>query len=495
VLYQLLTGHPPFAGGTTFETVRLVLDTEPRQPRLWNSKVDRDLATICLKCLEKGPQRRYSSALSLAEDLERWLKHEPIHARRTGIVTRGRKWVRRNPTITVLVVALAAAIGAMIWKTEFVHYPPTTGIAVLPFENLSQDKENPFFADAVQDDILTKLAKIGDLKVISRTSVMPSRGVRKTRQIGEALRVSHVLEGSVQRAGSKVRVNAQLVDTRTDTHVWAEQYDRDLSDIFAIQSEVAQRIADELQAKISPLEKAAVQERPTNDLAAYDLYVRAMPLLDWNARAPVGRAAYYPPNLEKDLFQAVEVLNQAIARDPAFLLAYCRLAYAHDSIYWARFDHTASRLAMARAAIDSAFRLKPYSAEAHLALARHLYWGYFDYDHARDELAIASRTLPNDPRVFNLSGTINRRQGRWHDAVRDFQREAELDPRNIDRFYNISQTYRILRAYKEAREAINRVLAFKPNDINAQLLRAWIDVYERADTRLLHGVVEKNPHR
>jgi tetratricopeptide (TPR) repeat protein len=218
-------------------------------------------------------------------------------------------------------------------------------------------------------------------------------------------------------------------------------------------------------------------------------------LLDWNARAPVGRAAYYPPNLEKDLFQAVEVLNQAIARDPAFLLAYCRLAYAHDSIYWARFDHTASRLAMARAAIDSAFRLKPYSAEAHLALARHLYWGYFDYDHARDELAIASRTLPNDPRVFNLSGTINRRQGRWHDAVRDFQREAELDPRNIDRFYNISQTYRILRAYKEAREAINRVLAFKPNDINAQLLRAWIDVYERADTRLLHGVVEKNPHR
>src|SRR6266498_2211208 len=178
VLYQLLTGHPPFAGGTTFETVRLVLDTEPRQPRLWNPKVDRDLATICLKCLEKDPQHRYSSALALAEDLDRWLKHEPIHARRTGIFARGRKWVRRNPTIAVLVVALAAAIGAMIWKTEFVQRPPTTGSAVLPFENLGDDKENALFEDGMQDEILTKLAKIADLKVISRTSVMQYRGKR-----------------------------------------------------------------------------------------------------------------------------------------------------------------------------------------------------------------------------------------------------------------------------------------------------------------------------
>jgi TolB-like protein/predicted Ser/Thr protein kinase len=219
VLYQLLTGHPPFAGGTTFETVRLVLDTEPRQPRLWNRKIDRDLATICLKCLDKDPQRRYSSAIALAEDLEHWLKHEPIRARRTGIFTGGGKWVRRNPTIAVLVVALAAAIGAMIWKSEFVQRPPTTGIAVLPFENLSDDKENAFFADGIQDDILTKLAKIADLKVVSRTSVMPYRGARNTRQIGDALRVSHVLDGSVQRAGGKVRVNAQLIDTRTDTHI------------------------------------------------------------------------------------------------------------------------------------------------------------------------------------------------------------------------------------------------------------------------------------
>ncbi len=494
VLYQLLTGHPPFAGGTTYETIRLLLNTEPRQPRLWNRRIGRDLSTICLKCLEKDPQRRYSSALALAGDLERWLKHEPIQAKRSGFFTHIRKWVRRNPTIAImaaLVLILSGAVSTVVWKSEMVRRPMPAGIAVLPFENLSDNKENAFLADGVQDDVLTKLAKIANLKVISRTSVMPYRGARNTRQIGDALRVSHVLEGSVQRAGGKVRVNAQLIDTRTDTHIWAEEYDRDLTDIFAIQSEIAQSIADQLQAKISPAEKAAIEERPTKDLGAYDLYVRATPLLDWGARAPVGSAAYHPDNMEKDLLLAVELLNQAIARDPSFLLAYCRLAYAHDSLYWLKFDHTPSRLALAESAIDSAFHLKADSAGAHLALAQHLYWGYFDYDHARDELAMASRTLPNDARVFSLSAMIDRRQGRWPDALRNLERASELDPRNVGMLNEISVTYSLLRAYKPAREAANRLLTFKPDDINAQLRRAWIDAHERADTRPLHAVVEK----
>src|SRR5438067_8820120 len=204
VLYQLLTGHAPFAGGTTYETVRLVLDTEPRQPRLLNPKVDRDLNTICLKCLDKDPQRRYPSALALAEDIERWLKHEPIRARRTGLVTRGRKWVRRNPSSALLaasLVALAAAAGWIVWKSEFMARPLANGSAVLPSENLSEDKEHAFFADAVHDDMSIKLAKIADLKVISRTSVMQYRGKQDVRQIGDALRVSHVLEGTVRRFG------------------------------------------------------------------------------------------------------------------------------------------------------------------------------------------------------------------------------------------------------------------------------------------------------
>src|SRR6266542_1812201 len=241
VLYQLLTNHPPFAGGTTYETIKSLLETEPRPPRLWNPKVDRDLSTICLKCLEKDPQRRYSSALVLAEDLERWLKHEPISARRTGVVGRGKKCLQRNPTaaaVVTLSLALIAAVGVIVWKSQLRYDSPTTGIAVLPFENLSNDREDASFADGVQDDLLTKLAKIAHLKVISRTSVMGYRDQHDTRKIGNELGVSHVLEGSVRKTGAWLHINAQLIDTRTDTHIWAEQYDRDLKDVFAIQSEI-----------------------------------------------------------------------------------------------------------------------------------------------------------------------------------------------------------------------------------------------------------------
>src|SRR5256712_3416460 len=302
VLYQLLTGHPPFAGGTTYETVRLVLDTEPRQPRLLNPKIDRDLNTICLKCLEKDPKRRYASALALAEDLEHWLKHEPIRARRTGLVTRGRKWVRRNPTSALLaasLVALAAAAGWIVWKSDLVRHPLTTGIAVLPFENLSDEKEHAFFADGVQDDILTKLAKIADLKVISRTSLMQYRGKQNAREIGDALRVSHVLEGSVRRDRARIHLNAQLIDTRTDTHVWAEQYDRDLSEMFTIQSEIAQKVADQLHTKISASEKLAIKRKPTADLTAFDCYTRAKNIL--LRTGSIGKA---------DTLQAVDLLTQ-----------------------------------------------------------------------------------------------------------------------------------------------------------------------------------------
>ena len=351
VLYQLLTGHPPFAGGTTYETIKLLLDTEPRQPRALNSKIDRDLSTICLKCIEKDPKRRYSSALALAQDLERWLNHEPIQARHTGIVTRSRKWVRRNPSIAVMaamLLALAVPSAVIVWKSEFVRQPVTTGIAVLPFENLSDEKEHAFFADGVQDDILTKLAKIADLKVISRTSVTQYRGKQNAREIGDALRVSHVLEGSVRRDGARIHLNAQLIDTRTDTHVWAEEYDRDLSQMFALQSEIAQKVAERLHAKISASEKLAVERKPTADLTAFDLYTRAKNIL-----VTAG------DRTKAELLQAVDLLNQAVARDPSFFDAYCQLADAHDTIYIADYDHTSARLASAEAAIEAAARLRP----------------------------------------------------------------------------------------------------------------------------------------
>ncbi len=358
VLYQLLTGQPPFAGGTTYETIKLLLDTEPRQPRLLNPKIDRDLSTICLKCLEKDPKRRYSSALALAEDLERWLKHEPILARHTGIVARGKKWVRRNPTSALLaasLVALAAAGGWIVWKSEFIRRPVTNGIAVLPFENLSEQKEDGAFVDGVQDDVLTKLAKIADLKVISRTSVMDYRGKRNLRQIGNDLRVSHVLEGSVRRAGTHLRLNAQLIE-------------------------------------VTSAERLAIEEKPTTDLVAFELYSRANDIigagLSWDANT----------------LRAIDLLNQAVARDPSFFKAYCTLARVHDQVYFFSLDHTPARLALAEAAVEKAFRIRPNAGEAHLARAHHLYNGYLDYDGALAELEIARRSLPNNPRIFAVMG-------------------------------------------------------------------------------------------
>jgi TolB-like protein/class 3 adenylate cyclase len=296
----------------------------------------------------------------------------------------------------LLTIAFSIVLSKLFHRTEITQQTlpiSDKSIAVLPFENLSEEKENAHFADGVQNEILTDLAKIADLKVISRTSVLiyKAGNPRNLREIAQQLGVAQVLEGSVQRAGGKVRVNAQLIDARTDKHLWARTYDRDLADVFAIETEVAQAIANELQAKLSASEKASIEEKPTQDLAAYDFYVRAIPLIDWAALSSTAG---------KDLSQAVDLLNQAVARDPAFVLAYCRLALAHDSLYFTGVDHTPERLALAKSAIDSAFRLKPDSGEAHLALAWHLYYDNFDYDRARAELAIAQRTLPNNPEVF-----------------------------------------------------------------------------------------------
>src|SRR5438445_4126088 len=474
VLYQLLTGQPPFAGGTTYETIKLLLDTEPRQPRLLNPKIDRDLSTICLKCLEKHPERRYPSALALAEDLECWLKHEPIQARRTGVLTRARKWVRRKPTSALLaacLVVIAAASGWLVGKSELIRHPVTTGIAVLPFENLSEQKEQTAFADGVQDDILTKLAKIADLKVIIRTSVMDYRSKRNVRQLGNELRVSHVLEGSVRRTGTHLHLNAQLIDTRTDTHVWVEQYDRDLNDVFAIQSEIAQKVANQLHAKITPAEKVAIESKPTGDLVAFDLYSRA--------------------KVADSFMQAVDLLNRAVARDPSFLDAYCQLAFAHDQIYFDGIDHTPARLAMAKDAIDSAFRLKPDSGEAHFAQAVHLYRGYGDYDGALAELEVARQTLPNNARIFKMMGFIQRRQGHWEDSRRNLERAAELDPRDIHTLEDLSADYARFRRYAEAKTWLTRALAVaEPDDVLMKLALPEGELEVNADPRPLHQAID-----
>ena len=355
---------------------------------------------------------------------------------------------------------------------------------MLPFENLSEEKANAFFTEGVQDEILTDLARIADLKVISRTSVMQykSGAPRNLREIGQQLGVAHVVEGSVQRAANKVRVNAQLIDARTDAHLWAQTYDRDLADVFAIQSEIAKAIADQLQAKLSPNEKKAIEQPPTTDLAAFDLYSRAKSLL---------LTAGFSATGEPDLRKAIELLDEAVKRDPSFFDAYCQLAYAHEYLYAVRgSDHTPARLALAEAAVQAATRLRPDAAETHLARAQYLYYGLRDYAGALAELEIARRALPNDPRLFELTGYILRRRGQQEEGLQNLERAVELDPRNFFTLQQIALSYQYLGRYAEAIAALDRALAIVPDNVETRANRGLYYLCWKADTRPLHQTID-----
>src|SRR5437870_4979696 len=370
----------------------------------------------------------YNDEVGNAEVPEKFKQAREQIARADRIVaTRRRKRIILSAALFVAIASGIVLWTFFRWSSSRIAALPISdkSIAVLPFENLSDEKENAYFTDGVQNEILTDLAKVADLKVISHTSVMVYKAgnPRNLREIAQQLGVAQVLEGSVQRAGGKVRVNAQLIDARNDKHLWAKTYDRQLADVFAIETELAQTIAGELQAKLTSSEKASIEEKPTQDLVAYEFYARALSLI-YSAQVP-SQANFVDPS------EAVDLLNKAVARDPNFFLAYCQLAFLHDLIYQQGIDHTPGRLALAQSAIDSAFRLRPDSGEAHLALGWHLYWGYSEYDRARAEVAVARQSLPNNPRAYELAGLIGRRERRWAEATHNLERACELDPRNI----------------------------------------------------------------
>ena len=404
-------------------------------------------------------------------------KFEVLQKRRTRL-----RWATTGAAVLMLAALIA---GSMILSRS--HRPvlsslPEKSIAVLPFDNLSEEKANAYFAEGVQDEILTRLSMVADLKVISRTSVMQYRNAatRNLREIAGALGVAHVLEGSVQRATNRVRVNAQLIDARSDAHLWAETYDRDLADVFVLESELAEKIVAQLKTKLSPEEKAAIAERPTKDLAAYDLYARAKTLIE---------TSLFSTPQNESLFEAVRLLNQALQLDPAFALAHYQLAYAHDLLYFLGADHTPARLAMADAAIRSLLRLRPNSGEAHLAVAKHLYWGYLDYDRAREKLNLAQKSLPNDPLPFLLAGYIDRRQSRWDESTKNFERAIELDPQNPIILQQISRSYQCLRRYADAETALDRAVALVPKDTALRASRAEIELLWHADPRPLASTI------
>ena len=482
VLYEMVTGHAPFTGdppsqsygaaGTPREVMSSILEKEPPPLTHYIANAPAELQQIISKALRKDREQRYRSAHELLESLKR-LRHNmevDVELQRSSAA---RSWLHRKPALAALLLLLLVAALALVATLLLVNRqnitsvsarsiaPPTSGvtalpeksIAVLPFENLSKDEENASFAGGVQDEILTDLAKVADLKVISRTSVMKykSDAERNLREIAKALGVSYVVEGSVQRAGERVRVSAQLIDARNDTHLWAEHYDRDFADIFVVQNEIAQQIADQLKANLSPAEKAAIAERPTADPVAYAYYAKAREIDIYSNWADAEN--------DKAAKQKVELLEKATQRDPNFALAYCALAKAQIDV---------DNFELAKKAAETALRLRPDLAEGHLALARY-YWLAPDsnigvdreaaYDRARDELAIVRRMLPNNAEALLIDAVIGRRQNRWDASLANLQKASELDPSNGEVAFRLEQIYFEMHRYSELEQFIKKQAA------------------------------------
>ena len=454
VLYQLLTGHPPFAGGTTYETIKLLLETEPRQPRLWNPKIDRDLSTICLKCLGKDPQRRYSSALALAEDLERWLKHEPIRARRTGVLTRGKKWVRRNPTtavLTALLVALLAAISVIIWKSELAGRSPITGIAVLPFENASNEPNTEYLSEGISEALINSLSELQQLRVIARpTAFHYKRKDVEPRRVGRELGAAAVLTGKVRQMQDALSVQVDLVDTATGAQIWGARYDRKIADLVAIKQAIAQEVTGKLKLKLSGEEQRRLVKRDSTNAEAYQFYLRGRYF--WNKRTSDG------------IKQAIEHFQQSVERDPNFALGYVGLADSYTGLTFYNFAAPHEAMPKAKESAIKALTLDDTLAEAHATLA-HILINY-DWNSSAAEKEF-KRSIELNPEyatahqwyaIHFLTAT-----GRLEEAVQEMKKALELDPASLVMNTFMGATLSYTGRYDEAIDQCRRTIQMDPN--------------------------------
>jgi TolB-like protein/Flp pilus assembly protein TadD len=377
---------------------------------------------------------------------------------------------RRNLVMLITIGVFASVVAGFFLFPRSFRRNVEKSIAVLPFQSLSDEKENAYFADGMQDDILTNLSKIGDLKVISRMSVMAYRGdaVRNAREIGKALGVATILEGSVRRIGNRVRVNVQLINANNDEHIWAEDYDRDLTDVFAIQTDLAQKIASALQAKLSPNEKERLDRQPTKDPNAYLLFIQAH---DYANR---------PDHLRNDSLKAEELFEQAIKLDPKFAAAFAELSMVESWIYHS-FEPTPARREKARLNADESLRLQPDLPEGHLALGFSYYYGDRDYERALAEFEIAKRDLPNEAEAYMAIGAIQRRQGKWTESTANLEKAAALDPKNASVLINLASNYMALRNFEAADKTLDRAIAIAPQSLATVALKGYLAAAWRGD--------------
>ena len=477
-LWFALTGRLPYEGGTLAE----VHDRQTHRPlpvaQLTDLGTPAPLVELLKTMLAPDPAQRPTSAGALCEAVERCL------ARVGGKSPRGGRRLPVALAALVLLGGVAALAAFHPWRRAAVPASavvapakpaapavPEKSLAVLPFEDLSADKGSAFLADGVQDEVLTDLAKVADLKVISRSSVVQYQAgaPRNLRAIAGLLGVAYVVEGSVQRDGKRLRVNARLVDPRTDATPWAEHYDRSLEDVFVLQSDIAEAIAHQLQTRLSPEEKRAIEAPATADLVAYELYARARTIYEVNeATSP-------------KLADAVPSLEEAVARDPKFLPAWCLLVNIHSHLF--QRDKEAADSEKAHAALQQALALAPDAGEVHLSQAIYDLQCLHDRTHGRAELEAARHQLPNDATVYRWLGALDRNQGQMEESVVDFEKSLSLDPRNAGTVALLSALYRNLRRYDDETRALDRMLAFVPDDLDMRLERSRIALYARADCK------------
>jgi TolB-like protein len=414
----------------------------------------------------------------------------PEGVQRTEDVDPAKPHSIHGPWIYIVLVGVAVSISLFFLGRYTAPKGTALGddksIAVLPFATLSDDRNDAYFADGVQDQILTNLAKVSDLRVISHTSVRQYKtgAERNVREIGRQLGVAYIMEGTVQRARDRLRINAELIDARTDSHIWAETYDRTAADLFAIQSELAQSIVTQLKGKLSPQQKAEIEQRPTRDLDAFEFYLQAKTIVDSYINATDVRAA---------LLQALKSLDEAIKRDPNFVSAYCYSARANSLLFFFDLDPTPNRISLAESAINTALKLRPDSAEAHFARGDFLFRCRRDYDRALEELAIARPGLPNSSPFFILSGYINRRRNHFPEAERDFSTAFAIDPRNPNAYNLLADTYVLERRFPDAVRVSDNVLAAGETVPIVRFRRASAHLYGTGDTEPLRDVLNRYP--
>jgi eukaryotic-like serine/threonine-protein kinase len=468
VLYEMVTGHVPFTGETPGEVMSSILEREPPPLTSYNRHPSADLQQIISKTLRKDREERYHTAQELLQVLKN-LRHKLEVVAESERSTPAPSWLRwtRSPTALVLVLLVAALALALpfYWHRNLTtSSPPEKSIAVLPFENLSTDPENAFFAEGIQEEILARLAKIAELKVISRTSTQqyqskPGNLAELARQLG----VANILEGSVQKSADQVRVNVQLIKAATDSQLWADSYDRKLTDIFGVESEIAKGIAESLQAKLTRREEQALAMKPTSDPEAYEAYLRGL--------AFDSRSSWYNDNTGE---KAIAAYERAVQLDPTFALAWARLSFSTAFSYFGRGDTTATPAA-AKRALENAQKLQPDSPETLLALAYYQYWVLRDYELAKTTFRLVSKMSPGSEVLSGLA-FIARREGQWDESITYLEQALVVDPRNTELLVNVAFTYCMLRQFSAALKLYDRALDIFPND--PALLAAKASVYQ-----------------